>query len=584
MVGKWTTSLWAGMLCLLLGGGVAHAQGQPIALVAADAAGGDAFGHSVAISGDTAVVGAYLTDQDGENSGAAYVFTRVNGVWGLEAKLTAADGFAGDQFGRAVAIDGDIAIVGAPFADTPSDAGAAYVFTRTNGAWTQQAKLRAVAAPPGDSFGWSVALSGSTALIGAWANDARGPNSGAAYVFTLVNGTWRQDARLIAADGTFGDRFGWSVSLSGATAVIGAYFDDGVGPDSGSAYVFTGSGGTWSQQAKLVPDDLDAGGQFGYAVAVEDDTAVVGALGGSAYAFSRVGSEWIEARLFPANGSGGDRFGAAVTVHGDTVMVGAFLDDFAAADAGALHVFSRAAIGWNYQTKLTVPGGAAGDHFGTSVALGGGTALIGAPLTDFGGTDTGSAYVFAVDADDDGVWDQDDFCPSTPAGAIVTNFGCAAADLAGVQGPAGPPGPQGERGLPGADGAPGPQGERGLPGADGAPGPQGPQGPEGPAGPAGPRGETGPPGPAGATGPQGPQGPRGFPGADGTNATSVAGSLLYMIEGATPPPGYVRKGSFRQELNEPQGGRKGRDDDDRRDKGHADQRGGTIVVVVYLKK
>ncbi len=263
------------------------------------ATGYDHFGNAVSLSEDTALIGAYKDNDGGTDSGAAYVFTRSGTSWSQQAKLTASDAAIGDQFGNAVSLDGDTALIGSPYNDS-TDTGSAYVFTRSGSSWSQQAKLTASDAASYDYFGNAVSLSGDTALISAHGDDDAGSGSGSAYVFTRSGSSWSQQAKLTASDAASYDYFGWAVSLSGNTALIGAYRDDDGATDSGSAYVFTRSGTTWSQQAKLTASDAAAGDYFGHDVSLSGDTALVGAYAdddggtdsGSAYVFTRSGSNW----------------------------------------------------------------------------------------------------------------------------------------------------------------------------------------------------------------------------------------------------------------------------------------------------
>ena len=336
---------------------------QQAKLTASDGAAGDVFGYSVAVSGDgsTAVIGAHGDDDRGSESGSAYVFTRSGSSWTQQAKLTASDGAAGDIFGYSVAVsgDGNTAVIGAYGDDDRGiESGSAYVFTRSGGSWTQQAKLTASDGAAGDvfDFGYSVAVSGdgSTAVIGAYGDDDRGSESGSAYVFTRSGGSWTQQAKLTASDGAAGDVFGYSVAVSGdgSTAVIGAHGDDDRGSESGSAYVFTRSGSSWTQQAKLTASDGAAGDIFGYSVAVSGDgnTAVIGAYGdddrgiesGSAYVFTRSGSSWTQqAKLTASDGAAGDLFGWSVAVSGDgsTAVIGAHGDDDRGYQSGSAYIF-----------------------------------------------------------------------------------------------------------------------------------------------------------------------------------------------------------------------------------------------------
>ena len=252
------------------------------------------------MSGDTAVVGAYLDHHNGIESGSAYVFVRTGSTWTEQAKLTASDGAGGDDFGLSVSVDGDTAVVGAFLDDDSGNwSGSAYVFTRTGSTWTEQAKLTASDGASDDWFGYSVSVDGDTAVVGAVYDDHNGIDSGSACVFTRTGSTWTEQAKLTASDGAAGDVFGVSVSVSGDTAVVAAHNDDDSGSNSGSAYVFVRTGSTWTEQAKLTASDAAGQDQFGVSVSVDGDTAVVGAYSdddngidsGSAYVFSPVSPE-----------------------------------------------------------------------------------------------------------------------------------------------------------------------------------------------------------------------------------------------------------------------------------------------------
>ena len=260
---------------------------QQAVLTGADGGSADELGYAVAFSGDTALVGARVHDTAGMNqAGAAYVYVRgPGGFWVQEAELTAPDGAIYAAFGAAVALSGDTALVGAPVAKVVGQAsmGAAYVFTRSAGIWTARQKLTPSDPAAIDDFGDAVALSGDTALVGTWFHPGEGgtPEVGAAYVFVRVadRPVWIQQAKLTAADGAEGDHFGWSVALSAEAALIGApgYVTEG-GAKAGAAYVFTrGAGGAWAQQDKLTAADAAAGDEFGTSIALSGENALVGA-------------------------------------------------------------------------------------------------------------------------------------------------------------------------------------------------------------------------------------------------------------------------------------------------------------------
>ncbi|HEX3482876.1 MAG TPA: hypothetical protein VHT91_48035 [Kofleriaceae bacterium] len=385
----------------------ALSQAQPSAqqakLLGSDSIDFDTFGFSVALSGDTAVVGANRNDERGTDAGAAYVFVRSAASWTQQAKLTAADGATNENFGVSVAVSGDTALVGAIFDSDPggSDLGAAYVFVRSGATWTQQAKLEPPDGISDDQFGTWLALSGDTAVIGAVHHFVAGVRTGAAYVFVRSGATWSLQAELTVADGAADDQLGTSVALAGDTAVIGAV---NAGPaHAGAAYVFVRSGTTWTEQAQLTTADGAALDHFGASIAVSGDTAVVGASGndavgqdaGAAYVFVRSGTTWAQqARLTATDAAGSDAFGAAIALGGDTALVGSRFNNERGASAGAAYVFARSGASWAQQAKLTAADAAAVDFFGASVALSGDSALIGAPGRDDQGSSSGAAYLF----------------------------------------------------------------------------------------------------------------------------------------------------------------------------------------------
>ncbi len=230
------------LAALLLPMVAAGATTEQAKLTASDGAISDLFGYSVSISGDTAVVGADGDDDNGTDSGSAYVFVRSGTTWSQQAKLTASDGAEGDLFGWSVSISGDTAVVGAHYDDDNGlNSGSAYVFVRSGTTWTEEAKLTASDGAEDDFFGRSVSVSGDTAVVGAYGDDDYGSYSGSAYVFVRSGTTWSEEAKLTASDGAAHDLFGISVSISGGTAVVGAHYDDDNAFNSGSAYVYAPS-------------------------------------------------------------------------------------------------------------------------------------------------------------------------------------------------------------------------------------------------------------------------------------------------------------------------------------------------------
>ena len=397
---------------------------QTAKLTASDGAADDYFGNSVAIDGDTVVVGAYH-DDIGANSdqGSAYVFVEPGGGWATtstyDAKLTASDGAADDWFGVSVAIDGDTVVVGAPLDDigANSNQGSAYVFVEPGGGWattsTYDAKLTASDGAADDYFGWFVAISGDTVVVGAYGDDSA---KGSAYVFEKGGGwttTSTYDAKLTASDGVADDEFGNSVAIDGDTAVVGACGDDSA---KGSAYVFEKGGGwttTSTYDAKLTASDGEGFDYFGVSVAISGATVVVGAYNdevgpnddqGSAYVFEK-GEAWATAtetaKLTASDGAANDWFGSSVAIDGDTVVVGAQHDDVGAnSRQGSAYVFEKGGA-WasgsaNQTAKLAASDGEGSDWFGNSVAIDGDTVVVGTYWDDIGANDfQGSAYVFS---------------------------------------------------------------------------------------------------------------------------------------------------------------------------------------------
>ncbi len=319
---------------------------QQAKLTASDAASYDAFGIAVAISGETIVVGATGDDDNGPGSGSAYVFVRSSGTWTETAKLTASDGTDSDAFGRAVAIDGNTILVGATdtAANNALHAGAAYVFAYNGTMWSEQAKLTASDAGAYDRFGYAVALDGDTALVGAHQDNDDGADSGSAYVFVRSGSTWSQQAKLTASDAAASDFFGHAVTLVGDTALIGAYRAESGGTDRGAAYVFTRNGTTWSEQAKLLPATAADDDQFGAAVAFDGTTALIGGNHpngiGKVALFTTDGSTWNENTLLTQNdGASNDQFGYALALDGETALIGAYWHDAIANNSGAAYIF-----------------------------------------------------------------------------------------------------------------------------------------------------------------------------------------------------------------------------------------------------
>jgi hypothetical protein len=379
-------------------------------LLAPDAAGGDRFGISAGISGDYAIVGANTNDDGGwdfSSSGSAYIFhrTAVTNTWDAGTKILAPDIAKGDQFGDSVAISGDYAIVGATLNDDgASSSGSAYIFRRTGtNTWDAGTKILAPDAAGGDRFGHSVGISGDYAIVGATYNDDGGTDSGSAYIFrrTDIN-TW--DAGTKLTWGGFGyDQFGFSVGISGDYAIVGANGTDDRGSASGSAHIFRRTGtNTWDAGTKIRASDEAGGDFFGTSVAIDGDYAIVGAdqnddgggSSGSAYIFRRTGTNTWDAgtKILAPDAAGGDFFGRSVAIDGNTAIVGADRNDDAGTSSGSAYIFRRTGTNtWDGGEKILASDDAAGDFFGYSVGISGNIAIVGAIAKN---SYTGSAYIY----------------------------------------------------------------------------------------------------------------------------------------------------------------------------------------------
>lgn len=397
-----------------------------------------------------------------------------------DAALAASNRGANDYFGTAVAISGDTMVVGAPFEDgsstgvgTPNDgvannAGAAYVYVRDeDGNWTQEAYLKASNTGAEDQFGFSVAISGDTIVVGAFAeaskstgpnsaqNDNTAKNAGAAYVFVRENSTWTQEAYLKASNTEAADLFGYAVAIEGETIVVGAIGEasinssssDNTAPQAGAAYVFTRNGTQWSQDQYLKASNPNKADLFGISVGISGETIVVGASGessssvndqannsavssGAAYVFKLddSGSWEQDGYLKASNAGASDQFGRSVAVSGNTIVVGAYQEDSKtaptdnlASNSGAAYLFVRGSTKWTEDSILKPSNTAASDNFGISVAINEDALVVGASGR---ASKTGTAYNYNRVA---GEWTEDAILTADPASNAADNFGAAVA-------------------------------------------------------------------------------------------------------------------------------------------------------------
>ena len=396
-------------------GGPARSRGlvwtQEQKLIGSHAQIGDVLGVSVALHGDTAMLGAPnnpLTNLQG----SAYVFGRTGAGWTEQQRLLASDGQHADGFGFAVAFDGDWAVVGRTMDPTLApdypEPGAVYFFERTGNGWSESHKFVAYDGAVRDSFGFGVALDNATAVVGAPDDDDVGPDAGTAYVLVRNGSSWGLQQKLVPADASPFAHFGWAVALHGDTVLVGAPYDSEAGLSAGAAYVYQRTGSSWSQQQKLYASDATTYQDFGIAVALDGDTAVVGSpeynaqnnAPGAAYVFVRSDSSWSQQqKLVPSDGAANDLFGDSIALQGDTAVIGADQTvDYTDPHPGKAYVFARSGTSWSEQTRLSATP-EANSALGRAVALDGTRLLLGAPGDAEKAMASGAGFVFALKSD-----------------------------------------------------------------------------------------------------------------------------------------------------------------------------------------
>ena len=370
---------------------------------ASDGTGSDFFGFTVDLEGNIAILGAPLDDDAASLAGSAYMYSydAVGQVWSEQQKLLASDAMPLDSFGSAVALSGDVVIVGAEGAnDDGSDSGAAYIYRydENTSQWIEDAKLTASDAAIDDVFGSGVAVDGDVVVIGAPRDDDNGPNSGSAYVFRYNDGTgqWDQEAKLLAFDGQADQEFGQSAVVRGDLIIVGAPSPT-PGSGGGAAYVFRFNGSTWADDGKIQSFPLDPASGFGASMAVSGDVVIVGASAhaGSATIFREIGGAWVqEANLTAFDAAPNDFFGTSVDISGDMAIVGSPFDDDFASGSGSAYVFRYNGLGWSDVGKMMPLGGSQYDFVGYSVGIDGLTSIVGASGDDTAGNNAGVFHAF----------------------------------------------------------------------------------------------------------------------------------------------------------------------------------------------
>ncbi len=363
------------------------------------------FGYSVACDSNFMVIGAPYRDSLAYNSGIAYVYENISGVWTERDILVPNAGHMGQNFGYSVSISDEYILIGA-FRDNQNgpQAGAAYVFKRdsASGNWIQLTKLLPADGSAYDEFGTSVCLRGDHAIIGAPFDHENSMEVGSAYIFKWNDTTWVEEAKILASNsvGT-SPQFGVCVAIEGDYALVGAWADEGLGSYPGAAYVFHFDGVTWNQQAKLHAGKISLNNFFGRSVSVNGDYAVIGSSradttsGGAAFIFHRVDTTWVEEAVVAGHpGFTHARFGESVSIDGDYIVVGASDDDTNGNTAGCIYIFKRDGINWTQWAMLIASDGSEGDWMGWSVFVESDQIFAGAPIQDAGGQYCGAVYVY----------------------------------------------------------------------------------------------------------------------------------------------------------------------------------------------
>ena len=394
----------------------ALAQEEIAELLASDGAERDQFGRSCAVLDGLIVIGAPGMTNGSSHGGKVYVYTEdADGDWIESAILTPSDAALKQSFGFSVAVHGETIVVGAPHhdgaCDPPEDycdSGAVYVFRHVGEAWIEEAILTPTGIDEYWSFGGAVAIDDGTIIAGA---PTAATQTGLAFVFEFDGSSWTEQARLEPGDPDEDEQpqFGFSVGISGNRVLIGAPYETDYGVGSGSAYAFVNSGG-WGLEQKIFASDAAPFGFFGISVSLDGDSAVIGSRGvsGTAYVYSHDGGSWgDEVKLVSPEFEPQDRFGAPVVIVGAQIVVGAWGDDQYALDSGAAHVFERTDGSWSHIAKLKAAVADPHEWLGEAVASDGRTFVLGAPAAD-DQLYTGIAHVFGypdTDTDGDGLLD-----------------------------------------------------------------------------------------------------------------------------------------------------------------------------------
>ena len=365
----------------------------------------DNFGRSVAILGNYAVAGANGDDDNGGNSGAVYMINFNGHEWVKNQKILPADGDINDYFGCSVAISGPFAILGSyGNDDIGSKSGAAYVYKLSNQGWKKYQKLIPDDGVSNDYFSYAVDIDEDYAIIGAYGDDDKGSMSGSAYIFKKKNDRWVQQQKIIDDRGERNDHFGYSVSISGNFAIVGAFRDDDKGDSSGSAIIYKQSNDTWIKHSRLVAKDGKSNDYFGHDVSIDGEYAAIGAYRnddkgtnvGSVYVYKYNKGNWAyHSKIVPNDGSPNDYFGYSLDLNKKSLIIGSYGDDDKGASAGSAYLYELKSDKWEFKKKYVASDGKPYDYFGFDVSIGDIGIIVGAYGHDEQGGMSGAVYIFS---------------------------------------------------------------------------------------------------------------------------------------------------------------------------------------------
>jgi len=371
------------------------------------AAGADyaSFGRACLVQGDVAII----TANGADTSGAAYCYRRVGGVWTPSQKFKGSDTAQGDFFGFEAAIDGDIAVIGAQQADAPgSGSGAACIFQDNGTSWTQVQKLVAPDGAAGDSFGGAIGLGGDLIVVGASQDDDAGASSGAAYVFRRAGATWVFEQKLQPSTADSLDQFGWDIATDGEVIIISSIEDEQAGKGTpGAVFVFESNGTSWQQVQRIVPADAANGDYFGWDLDLDGDALAIGSPntdapavnGGAVYIYRSNGATWsLEDKVSASKVAADHALGWSLDLQGDRLVAGA--PSTGATFSGALYQFHSDGTHWvqvhQWLTSDTAVAAFPPPQLGMSCGFDGKTVFGGAPFHDGAVVNAGAAYRFEL--------------------------------------------------------------------------------------------------------------------------------------------------------------------------------------------